>query len=162
MQKQVIILVTTMLVAFSTSALAQTCRLSAADERIVRGLSADYRKAWLGNDAERNVMALMSESATILPHHAVKPMTGHAEIKAFWFPPNMASFQLLKLTMDPVNVDGCGDLAYVWGNQSVEWKMRESPTITFNAGTFLLVARKHANRWLIERFMWDDPPNQTR
>jgi hypothetical protein len=40
--------------------------------------------------------------------------------------------------------------------------MKESPQITSNAGTFLMVARKRAGKWLIERLMWDDPPNQVR
>jgi ketosteroid isomerase-like protein len=152
----------TLLVCTTSLAHAKGCTLSAADQTSVRGLSPKYVAAWFSPDAEKNVMALLAENATILPHHGVKPMTGHTEIKGFWFPPNMASFQLLKLTMAPVNVEGCGDVAYMWGNQSVEWKMKESPKITSNAGTFLMVTRKSAGKWQIERLMWDDPPNQVR
>jgi uncharacterized protein (TIGR02246 family) len=152
----------TLLVCTAPFAQAKDCTLSAADQSAVRELSPKYVAAWFSPDAEKNVMALLAENATILPHHGVKPMTGHTEIKSFWFPPNMASFQLLKLTMDPVNVEGCGEVAYIWGNQSVEWKMKEAPQITSNAGTFLIVARKRTGKWLIERMMWDDPPNQVR
>lgn len=150
------------LLAVACAAHAKTCSLSSADAEKVRNLPSQYRQAWLSSDAESAVMALMSESATILPHHGVKPLSGHLEIRSFWFPRSTASFQLLELRLDPVNVDGCRDVAYVWGTQSIEWKMKEDARITSNSGTFLLVARKHKNKWLIERLMWDDPPNQTR
>jgi uncharacterized protein (TIGR02246 family) len=154
--------VITLLICGLSFAEAKECALPGADKNAVQALPGKYLEAWLSPEAEKNVMAMMAENATILPHHGVKPRTGHAEIKAFWFPPNMASFQLLKLTMDPVNVEGCSDIAYIWGNQSVEWKMKESPQITSNAGTFLMIARKRGGKWQIERLMWDDPPNQVR
>lgn len=156
------ILLAAVMLTMAASSEAKTCSLSSADQKVVQSLATQYRDAWLSTNAEAGVMALMSDSATILPHHGVKPSSGHQQIRAFWFPSNMASFQLLQLTMEPINVDGCGDVAYVWGNQSVEWKIKDNPKITSNAGTFLLVARKHDKKWLIERLMWDDPPNQTR
>jgi len=148
-------------VMLSGSLMAQ-CRLAPKDESALKALPGAYRDGWFAADAEASVMKLFMPDAMILPHHGVAPRKGHAEIKKFWFPPNMASFQLLKLTMDPVEISGCGNIAYISGNQSVEWKMKESPQITFNAGTFLLIARKEKGQWLIDRLMWDDPPNQTR
>lgn len=146
---------------FAIAATAQ-CKLAPKDQQAVKALAQQYRDGWFADNASEQVMRLFSLDAVILPHHGVKPRKGHEEIKQFWFPPNMASFQLLKLTMDPVEVAGCGNVAHLWGNQSVEWKMKESPQITFNAGTFLMVARKQNGKWMIDRLMWDDPPNQTR
>jgi ketosteroid isomerase-like protein len=142
--------------------LAAQCRLSSQDLKIVESLPKVYRDGWFAANASQEVMRLFSADAVILPHHGVKPRKGHAEIRQFWFPPNMASFQLLKLTMDPVEISGCGNVAYLWGNQSVEWKMKDAPQITSNAGTFLMIARKQGGKWLIDRLMWDDPPNQVR
>ena len=122
----------------------------------------EYRDAWFTPDPETAVMALFTQEAVILPHHGVEPRTGHTRIREFWFPPSFASFELLEFTMAAEHVDGCGQIAYAWGRQSLSWKTKGAPEVTSNAGTFLMVARLGAGRWLIERLMWDDPPNQTR
>jgi uncharacterized protein (TIGR02246 family) len=138
------------------------CALAPKDNEAVKALASQYRDGWFAPNAQEKVMELFVADAVILPHHGVKPRRGHPEIKQFWFPPSMTNFQLLKLTMDPVEVAGCGNVAHVWGNQSVEWKMTDAPQITSNAGTFLYIARKQGGQWKIERLMWDDPPNQVR
>ena len=148
--------------AITISSEAKECSLPTADQDAARDLSAKYVAAWLSRDAEQNVMALMAETSVILPHHGVQPRVGRDNVKGFWFAPNAKPFDLLKLTMDPADVQGCGDIAYVWGTQSVAWRMKDAPEVTSNAGTFLMVARKRAGKWLIERLMWDDPPNQVR
>jgi uncharacterized protein (TIGR02246 family) len=143
------------------AARAELCILSADDRRSVGELAVRYRDAWFAPNPKVAVMALFAQDATILPHHGVEPRVGHAQIREFWFPPSSASFQLLSFAMERVDVAGCGPVAYVWGRQAVSWKTKGAPEVTSNAGTFLMVARRDSGRWLIERLMWDDPPNRT-
>jgi ketosteroid isomerase-like protein len=73
----------------------------------------------------------------------------------------MPSFTLNDLKMTPLDVSGCGDVAYAWGEQSLDWTTHtDTGDRRFeNEGTFLMVARRQRQNWLIERLMWDDPPN---
>ena len=155
------IAVCALIAAMATSSSA-ACKLSPQESAAVSGLLKQYTDAWLGESAENDVMALFTADATVLPHHGVKPMTGREQIKSFWFPAGGLKFNLLKLTHNVENVDGCSDLAFGWGSTEVEWQTTGETSTKYNAGTLLFVAKKEGGKWKLHRLMWDDPPNQTR
>jgi ketosteroid isomerase-like protein len=158
MRKVVILLA----LGLSASLQAAQCRLSRSDENAVTKLPQLYRDAWYSDDAEKSVMNLFVDSAAILPHHGVAPKNGAEAIRAFWFPKSTRPFDLLEFTMTPEAIDGCGEVAYVHGKQTLRWKFRDDPAVTSQRGTFLMIARKVGKEWRVHRFMWDDAPNEVQ
>jgi uncharacterized protein (TIGR02246 family) len=146
-----------------TSTAWAECTLGPEARAEIEALVERYRSGWLGKERETVVMALFGRDATILPHHGVRPRQGEKAIRAFWFAAPATSFTINELKMRPLDVSGCGDLAYAWGEQSLDWTNHTGTGDRrfTNEGTFLMVARRHqARHWLIERLMWDDPPNR--
>jgi uncharacterized protein (TIGR02246 family) len=148
-----------MLLMLVAPAVAATCKLTPADEQHLRPIPAMYRDAWLTPQAQNNVMRLFADDAVILPAHGTAFTQGKAKVAAWWWPPNARPFQILEFTISLQKLNGCGEVAYGWGTQTLKWKYNDEEKTISQAGTFMMVFRKQADgRWLISSFMWDDQP----
>lgn len=124
----------------------------------VRAAIAAYPAAWMAGDSEA-VMRLFSPDAVLMPHHGDAPVEGEAAIRSRFWPSGAPYFRVDAFRMEPAEVTGCADLAYVRGTFAIEYttevdgvRMRYA-----NAGNYVIILRKRSDRWLISRYIWDDP-----
>ena len=95
----------------------------------------------------------------MIPHHGVEPLVGTEAIEQFWFPPDSPPTTVTHLTNSVTEVDGRGDLAFVWGRGELVFEY-DGATYS-NIGNYLSVLRKGADgQWLIARRIWNDPVAQ--
>jgi uncharacterized protein (TIGR02246 family) len=136
--------------------------LPADEERKIRAVLDEYRRAWLANDADR-VLRLFTRDAVLLPHHGVEPVVGIDAARAFWFPKDSPPVTIDELTMTVDQVGGSCEVAYARGHSRVAWTAGKGAQATksSNAGTNLTLLRRQSDgTWRISHQMWDDPPPQ--
>jgi uncharacterized protein (TIGR02246 family) len=147
------------LVLAGGSAAASEGGLSAEDEKRVRAVLLEYRRAWLANDAEA-VLRLFSRDAVLLPHHGVEPVAGIEAARAFWFPRDTPPTTITELELTVDQVGGSCDMAFARGHSRVSWITGKAADArkSSNAGTNLTLLRRQADgSWRITHQMWDDP-----
>ena len=133
---------------------------SEADRAALKSLDQSYAQAWLGLNAESDVMKLFADDAVIIPHHGDQPQKGKNEIRDFFWPKDYGPTQILEFVREPAEADGFGDLGYVRGRFSLKFSFELDGEIkTFsNEGNYLLVAeRLPGQQWQIARLIWNDP-----
>ncbi|MGH2397551.1 MAG: YybH family protein [bacterium] len=132
--------------------------LAPEDADAVRQTNLAYPAAWLANNPEA-VMRIFSEDAVLIPHHGDSPIEGKPAIREHFWPPNLGFFTVDTYRMIPVEVSGCGDLAYSRGRFSIQFTTEvggERKSFS-NEGNYMMVFRKNEGRWLITRYIWNDP-----
>ena len=143
----------------AAAAPAADAALSAADEKAVREVVAEYQRAWLANDAD-SVLRLFTSDAVLMPHHGVEPVVGLDAARAFWFPKDGPAVTITELVMTVDQVGGTCGMAFARGHSRVAWRTGQGAdaTSSSNAGTNLMLLRRQADGgWRITHQMWDDP-----
>jgi len=136
-------------------AIQEVRRLSEEDVAAIRTVFTVHRQNALASDWAADAV-LYAEDAVELPPNGV-PIQGRAAIQA-------ARAQLDRVpdfTLNIVEIDGSGDLAYAWNSYSltsVPAGATEAITVT---GRALVILRKQPDAsWLMHRVIWnsDQPP----
>ncbi len=147
------------LAACSTQATVDQ-RLTAGDIEAIRELNLAYPAAWVANDSEA-VMATLADDAVLIPALGTAPVKGAAAIREFFWPADASPSTVPVFTMNPEEIDGTRDIAYVWGTMSLSFAVEEEGATRrySTAGNYLMVMRRDDNdQWKIARYIWNHPP----
>ncbi len=130
--------------------------LSDADIAAIEEVSESFAAAANANDWG-GVAALYTEDAVLMPPNG-PAVQGRADIEAFFaaFPP-FSGF-----TLNPVEIDGRGDLAFVRGTFSMTIEMEGMPAVQ-ETGKYIEIRRKQEDgSWLlaVDTFNSDTPLEQ--
>lgn len=130
-------------------------RLSEDDVAAIRDFLEVHRGQALAGDWEADAV-LYTEDAVRLPPNG-PPIRGRAAIQAA-----MAQVDtVLDFTFNTVEIDGRGDLAYVWNSYSVTSVPEGAVEPTTATGKAILILRKQPDgSWLFHRVIWNsnEPP----
>ena len=136
-----------------------TTSLTERDIEFIRSIPNTYTNGFLENDRS-GILGLFSEDAVLIPHHGDPPVIGLELIKEHFWPSDSPPFRVNKFSLDQVETDGSGNLAYTRGTSEIEFSMQiDGVWNTYsNAGNFLMIFRKNPdNNWYIARYIWNDP-----
>ena len=129
---------------------------TAADEANVRALEEAYRTGWLANDSVA-VMATLAEDAVLMPA-GVEPLVGDSAIRSYWWPNDGSETTVKSYEITVDEVEGDGDLAYLRGRGSLEFRYRDAAgtvsDLTSEAVHLSVAERGQEGRWLISRRAW--------
>lgn len=118
--------------------------LSEADKTAIRANDQKFTQAVLARDSV-GVAAMYTDNASFMPPNQ-PAVTGRAAIQTWMgaFPPVSA------FTLDPQEIDGSGDVAYVRGNYTISFTPPGATTAIEDHGKYIVVDRKQADgSWLI-------------
>ena len=131
-------------------------------EMAIRNLVKSYTESWkLG--LRRSILKHLADDAVLMPHHGVAPVEGKEAIDRFWWPDDAPKTGVSSFDIEPDEVYGDGDLAYLSGRFTVEyWIGMDEERRTFSSqGNWLaIIARDDQGRWLIHRMIWNDPAGE--
>jgi uncharacterized protein (TIGR02246 family) len=138
-----------------------TAPLPQEEVEAVRALNLAYPEAWLSNDPDR-VMETFAEDAVIIPALGTPPVEGRQAIQAFFWPDDSPPATVTHFDMEPLEIAGSINLAYVRGSMSLGFEMEDEelgPQVYSTEGNYLMVMRKDAESgWRIARYIWNHPP----
>ena len=86
--------------------------LQQSDLDQVRGVIASYAEGWEADDSAA-VLALFTDDAGISPS-GLTPREGKSEIRAFWFPDDSSTVDVLLYDIEVLDAGGSGDMAYTY------------------------------------------------
>jgi uncharacterized protein (TIGR02246 family) len=134
--------------------------LTAEDIEVIRELNLAYPAAWLANDPEA-VLATLTDDAVLIPALGTDPVNGAEEIREFFWPPDAPTSTVPHFEMNPEEISGAGDIAYVWGTMSLSFSVEDEgeSQLYSTAGNYLMVMRRDEGaEWKIARYIWNHPP----
>ena len=150
-----IMMITVVMTVLVPSAWGESAPFPAKAIEQVKAAHQAYVEAWLSNDPKA-IMATLTDDAILMPHHGVAPVVGKDAIQAFWFPPDAPPTKVTRIVNSVTEVDGQGDLAFVWGRSELVFEY-DGKTYS-NEGNYLSILRRGDDgRWRISRRMWNDP-----
>jgi len=123
--------------------------LTDQDRAAIRQSEADFAASMIAKDYAK-VAASYTTDAVIMPSNAPS-LTGRAAIEQFMstFPP------LTAFTLNSVEIDGEGDLAYQRGTYQMTMQLSGGVTES-DSGKYLEIRRRQADgTWLITRDTWN-------
>lgn len=135
-------------------------QLTAEDIDAIHELSLAYPAAWVANDSAA-VMATLADDAVLIPALGTDPVKGAAAIREFFWPEDAPPSTVPAFTMNPEEIDGTGDIAYVWGTMSLSFAVEEQGATQLYStdGNYLMVMRRDdSDQWKITRYIWNHPP----
>ena len=137
----------------------EVSRLSEEDVAAIRTFFEVHRQNALASDWAADA-ALYAEDAVRLPPNGA-PIRGRTAIQAA-----LAQVHtVLDFTVNTVEIDGRGDLAYAWNSYSVTSVLEGAAEATTATGKALVILRKQPDgSWLFHRVIWnsDEPPPDER
>ncbi len=129
--------------------------LSAADLAAIQSLFDQHREYNFAGDHEADAQ-LYTEDAVRLPPNG-QPIKGREAILAAMAPAG----SVLDFNLDMIEVEGFGDLAYVWNEYDLS-VMPEGGTepVASSGKSILILQRGPSGEWLFHRVIWNssDPP----
>lgn len=121
-----------------------TAQPARADEQqdiaALKALDQAYAKEWQEGDAD-GVMALLTEDATIVPHHGDAPIKGQQAIRNFWFNPDYPPTVVPEWKREPAEVFVEGDIGVVRGRSRLVWEYDGMRT-TIPEGNYVIIAER--------------------
>jgi uncharacterized protein (TIGR02246 family) len=128
---------------------------SEADLTAIHQVFEQHREFSFAGDNDADAL-LYSEDAVRLPPNG-PPIEGREAILA-----SMAQFDsVLKFDLEMIEVEGSGDLAYVWNDYKLSVISRGSSEPVSSSGKAILILRRGSDgQWLFHRVIWNsnDPP----
>jgi ketosteroid isomerase-like protein len=128
-------------------------------ELAIRNLVKSYTEAWrLG--LRRTILKHLDADAVLMPHHGVSPVEGKDAIDRFWWPDDAPKTGVSRFDIEPDEVYGEGDLAFLRGRFTLEyWVGEDEARQSFSSrGNWMaIIMRNDQGRWLLHRIIWNDP-----
>lgn len=128
----------------ASSASQEPCTLAPADIETIQAMRATHEAELLAADWETMIASHSPEVVLMPPNLA--DIVGHEAVLDYVkaFPP----MKEVALTFE--EVDGCGDLAYVWGRYSIAMQPPESAELVRDTGRWIWILRKNPEgRWIV-------------
>ena len=141
---------------------APSAALSEGDVAAIRELNHAYTAAWVAGDNDA-VMAVFTDDAVLIPHHGDDPVEGAEAIRLHFWPPDLQAFNITEFVMEPAEVSGEGNFAYVHGRFSLAMTFtQDGETADYaNSGNYMWIVRRQTDgAWKASRLMWNDPVPQ--
>lgn len=138
---------------------AESDRLSPADDVKVRAVEAAYATAWVKNDPAAILATLWPDAVLIPPGRA--PVRGVEEIRRFWWPPGGPRTTVTAFDSLAAQVGGSGATAWALSTYRFDfwWESGGKKTERRNRGNALMIFRRSdAGEWRISHRMWSDLP----
>ena len=136
----------------------QSRSLTSRDSSAIEAVRAAYVRAWLEDDTA-GVLATLDSAAVLLPPGRL-PVSGHAAIRAFWWPTDGSRTTITAFDWSVDELAGTPELAYTRGVSSVGWRY-EKDTVrseqTTRSVSLTLLARATDGKWRILCQMWGPP-----
>ena len=136
-----------------------TDTLSAAARAEILAMDSAFVRGWLRDDTAA-VIGIFAPNAVVQPP-GVPALTGHAAIRAYWFPDDGSSTRILSFDHQVVEVVGSSTLAFVRGASSLKWRYTKDGKTTEQTGrsTDLRVyAADPSGKWKVIRQIWTTVP----
>lgn len=134
--------------------------LSEGDRVAIRELNLAYPAAWLAGDSDQ-VMETFADDAVLVPALGNPPVRGVRAIREFFWPPDSPPGAVTRFEMEPDEIAGGGDLAYVWGTMSLAFATEgeNGREVYTTDGNYLMIVRRDLDSgWSISRYIWNHPP----
>ncbi|MGI9517175.1 MAG: YybH family protein [Pirellulaceae bacterium] len=126
------------------------------DERALVQLDQAYAAKWKEGDGS-GVMELFTEDATLVPHHGVSPIKGHAAINGYWFNPDNPPTVIPEWNRTAQEILVVGDVGIVRGRHKLVWEYQGKRT-TIPDGNYIMIAVRTSAGWKIRMLTWNDDP----
>ena len=142
-------------VALAHVACTSVPSLSDADRQAIEALDTAYVNAWLQDDTA-GVLATLAPDAVLMPG-GVRPITGDAAIRQFWWPTDGSSTRVTAYTTTIDEIEGTASIAYVRGTGAITFTYAKDTVVTeltSNNMTLTVLTKQSDGRWLISRRMW--------
>lgn len=132
-------------------------RLTTPDESAIRAIHDAYVRGWLEGD-EDGVMALFQDDAMISPS-GLRPITGTAEIRKFWFPKDGSVTTIHHFTSDILLLDGDDQVAMTSQKTRLDWSWASAGKRVAKEQwgyATTLYCKQRDGTWRIWRQSWTD------
>ncbi len=135
----------------------QKTGLSSEDIVQIRAINKTYTQGWMDADEEK-VLGLYAESAVINPS-GLLPKEGKKAITDFWFPNDSSSTIVHSYTIDIIDLQGSGNLAYSYehGRLSFTYKKDDFQLDrTADSYAVTIYEKDSLGSWKIINRIWTD------
>lgn len=125
-----------------------------AERAAVAATLADYRAAWLRNDADAVMAHVSEEFAMVVPGDGTPRVSGRTALRAFWFPTEGPTFRVTRYEVTGAAIHGGGQLAVAEGRSELAWDQLAGDSVVQSARStsdFLTVLRKEEGQWRLYR-----------
>ncbi|HEX9724908.1 MAG TPA: SgcJ/EcaC family oxidoreductase [Vicinamibacteria bacterium] len=131
------------------SEMGEPAGLSPDDLAAIQATTQAWEDAALANDFEALAATYTQDAKLMPPNHDM--VQGRAAIQDFMgtFPP------ITDMELDPIEVEGAGDIAYVRGNYKITMAPEGGEPIS-DSGKYLEIRRKQSDgAWLLSHDLWN-------
>jgi uncharacterized protein (TIGR02246 family) len=137
-------------ICLTTAAAAEDVR------QAIEQVNARFVEAFQAGDAA-TIASLYTQSAKMLPPDATE-VVGREAIQELW--QGAIDDGVKDLTLEAVDVEACGDLAYEVGSFSIQVPAENNAMATAG-GNYLVIWKRGADgRWRLHIDTWNDAPDQ--
>jgi uncharacterized protein (TIGR02246 family) len=137
-------------VGLTTAAVAEDVR------QAIKRVNARFVEAFEAGDAA-TIASLYTEPAKMLPPDATE-VAGREAIQTLW--QGAIDDGVKNLTLDTIDVEACGDLAYEIGSFTIQVPA-ENDALATAGGNYVVVWKRGADgRWRLHVDTWNDAPGQ--
>ena len=147
-------------VLLSACSAAPASTLPSSDSVAVSATQAAFVAAWLRDDTT-GVLALL-DSGVVLRPPGGRPVSGHAAVRAYWWPNDGSRTRITGFDWTTNEVAGSGALASMRGISALAWTSDKDTVhqrMTAKSHGLILMRRDTRGRWLIARQMWSSAPD---
>lgn len=137
----------------------QNHEISESDKEKILELEQVFVQGWFRDNPKETVLSSFEENAVFIPHHGDKPVIGLDSLRSFFWPEGYEGI-VHSFNHYPASVEGNANVAWIRGRYDVEysWIVDNDTLSYFDAGNYVLIARKQANdEWKIATFIFNDP-----
>lgn len=133
--------------------------LSPSEVDAIRKVMQSYPKSWLSGN-QVSILSHFWPDAVWMPHHGVEPIEGIDAIKKFWWPEGASPSGVLQYNIEPSEIYGSSELAFVRARFSlVYWygEDTERQESSMEGNYLAILKRGQDENWRIFRAIWNDP-----
>jgi ketosteroid isomerase-like protein len=128
--------------------------LTPTDVTAVQAVLADYRQAWIANDADRVMSHLSDEFTLYVPGATASTLKGKDRIRPYWFPPSDTVYRITQYEITDPETHGGGRYAVAQGTSALAWEMVVKDSVhmaSTSRSEFVTVLRREGESWKLFR-----------